>query len=197
MPDFPWDLDALPYVTLDKHDTLPTFAGVYFVHTPPVMLYIGATRNLHTRLKHHNRLPQFFACPSPVFIAWMPLPGKPVSLLQRYECEAVAFYHPQLNGKDFYQRKRGYSTREDAQARDHETQAIPQEDIIQAATRTYTVAVFCHPRSPGKKPAWIAYIRDYSPNWEGCCIHLINAEKSEDAKWAAIAACKQHRALGA
>lgn len=96
-PPFPWDLDALPFVALADHATLPSCAGVYFVRTATKVVYVGATNNLHSRTKYHEKLAEFRAWPGECMIAWMPLPTRKDTFLRICEWQAIAHYHPILN----------------------------------------------------------------------------------------------------
>ena len=61
--------------------------------------------------------------------------------------------------------------------------------------KTFTVAVFLHEREPHgspRAPLYLAYLRDYSPSWKGCCLHRVEAARGADAKTIAIA---QHKAV--
>lgn len=54
-------------------------------------------------------------------------------------------------------------------------------------TTERVVAVFQHDRGPGRAPQFFAYIRDYNPAWEGCCMHRVEAASGSQAKAKAIA----------
>jgi DNA-binding XRE family transcriptional regulator len=97
IPPFPWDLDVLPYVTLEDHEALPATRGIYFFRTSQEVLYIGATINLSARLAHHNRLEPIREVVVPVFIAWLPCPHAGKLLLLSLEKQAVAHYQPLMN----------------------------------------------------------------------------------------------------
>lgn len=101
-PPLPWDLDALPYVTLDEHDMLPVTRGVYLFRTPTAVLYIGQSGNLHVRLHHHKALHFLRPLPLEMFIAWMPLPHAYRDILEALERAAITHHTPLLNGKDFH-----------------------------------------------------------------------------------------------
>ena len=55
--------------------------------------------------------------------------------------------------------------------------------------KNFRVAVFEHIR-PGRKSFFLAYLRDYNPTWEGCCMHIISAETGSKAKQLAM---QEHR----
>lgn len=58
-------------------------------------------------------------------------------------------------------------------------------------SRERTVAVSTHSRGEGRKPLYLAYLRDYSPTWPGLCFHRVMAKTGADAKWMAIESHKQ------
>lgn len=51
--------------------------------------------------------------------------------------------------------------------------------------REYTVGVFKHFRTSGK-PFYMAYLRDYNPQWEGCRQFKVMARNGRAAKEEAI-----------
>ncbi len=53
----------------------------------------------------------------------------------------------------------------------------------------WTVGVFEHERRSGRV-FLMAYVRDYNPSWEGCCVHHVIAESGTMAK---DSAKSQHR----
>ena len=55
--------------------------------------------------------------------------------------------------------------------------------------RQFAVGVFEHERTSGRV-FLMAYVRDYNPAWEGCCVHHTVAEDGAHAKDNAKA---QHR----
>lgn len=48
--------------------------------------------------------------------------------------------------------------------------------------RMYSVGVF--PGKPGRKHH--AYVRDYNPEWAGCCVHYLASDSGKNAKRQAI-----------
>lgn len=53
------------------------------------------------------------------------------------------------------------------------------------STKSYRVGVFKHERASGRA-FYMAYVRDYNPAWDGCCVHPIEAESGKEAKRVAI-----------
>lgn len=60
-------------------------------------------------------------------------------------------------------------------------------------TKKYKVAVFVHRGS--KRFAYLAYLRDYSPEWKGCNIVEVSAATGAEAKRHAIRIVKLRHKL--
>ncbi len=57
------------------------------------------------------------------------------------------------------------------------------------ALKTFRVGVFEHRRTSGRV-FLMAYVRDFNPNWDGCCVHHVAARSGASAK---DSAKSQHR----
>lgn len=61
--------------------------------------------------------------------------------------------------------------------------------------REWKVGVFEHERSSGRV-FLMAYVRDYNPAWEGCCVHRVIADVGAQAKDDAKAAHRRECMAG-
>lgn len=55
---------------------------------------------------------------------------------------------------------------------------------VSTKRRLYRVGTFVHPRG-GKKALIMAYLRDFSPQWQGCVVYDVEASSGKEAKWLA------------
>ena len=58
----------------------------------------------------------------------------------------------------------------------------------------WVVGIFEHKRRSGRV-FLIAYVRDYNPDWDGCCVHRVIAEDGAMAKDSAKAAHRREFAV--
>ena len=66
-------IDALPSLPLRQRDALPEEAAIYFVLQHGTLRYIGQTKYLNKRWRHHHRLQQYTQ-EETTMIAWLAVP---------------------------------------------------------------------------------------------------------------------------
>ena len=91
------DLSTLPSVLLKNRLMLPKISGIYFAMSNGTVQYIGRSTNLYQRWAAHHRYSDLHP---DSHIAWIEISN--VHLLPEIEKALIAWFKPQLNGKQFF-----------------------------------------------------------------------------------------------
>jgi len=86
-------LDSLPSVPAREYPRMPALPGVYFAVSDNGVCYIGASKNVERRWRHHPQFTRFLAEPNGRLL-WMLLP---LSQLRDTEKAAIARFKPLWN----------------------------------------------------------------------------------------------------